>query len=105
MDFGRLDEKISILTQTETANAFGEKVVSSTSASDIWANIENLKGKKGYEAETLLADKFIKITIRYLSTLTTDDLITYDSENYFITSIEEIPRKKGMIIYATTQSE
>lgn len=69
-----------------------------------WCAVNYLAGKKGWETDSLIAEKPVEILTRYDATIDTDQKITLDSATYYITSIQKINRNAGLRILAKAQA-
>ena len=89
---GEFRHKTTININTGTQqNDYGDIVVSATTASDRFARVKWLPGTEQENEGILNLIKNVEFTYRY-ETITDDidliDSITYDSENYYIRSVE-----------------
>lgn len=107
MIIGKMDRKVRIYTNGTTLNEYGEKTTSSTSYVDLWAAIDFKQGKVGIDADNPLAELPVVFTTRYNQGFTADTTkyILYNGVNYYIRSVQEIGRKKGLRIFAIAQSK
>jgi SPP1 family predicted phage head-tail adaptor len=103
MIIGKMDRLLRFTTQRRVQNEYGEMVATNDVATDRWCQVNYLAGKKGWEAEGLIAEKPVEIFARYDSTIDTDQKIIIDDLEYYISSIQTINRNAGLRILAKTQ--
>lgn len=83
---GQLDKKIIIQTFSES-NTGGEVALTPSTHATVWASIQPLRGQERMNAAQVTPEVTHKITIRYLSTLTSRMRISWDSRFFGIVSI------------------
>ncbi len=104
MIIGKMDRLLPFSTQTRTQNSYGEMVSTTGTTTNRWCAVNYLAGKKGWETDSLIAEKPVEILTRYDATIDTDQKITLDSATYYITSIQKINRNAGLRILAKAQA-
>lgn len=110
MLIGKLDRLVTIKQGTFEADAYGEKIRTTSDLASVWARFEFQKGKAGFEADTFIGESPAKVTIRYRSDLqiSPKNFIYYNSKEWWIRSIQEIGRKEGLLLMVeekTTDAE
>lgn len=103
MIIGKMDRKLAFHTQTRTIDGYGQMTAATGTTTYRWCQVNYLAGKKGWETESLIAEKPVEIFTRYDSTIDTDQKITIDGNTYYISSIQTINRNEGLRILARTQ--
>ena len=104
MIIGKMDRLLDFQEPTRTQDDYGQMIVSSNAITSRWCQVNYLAGKKGYETESLQAEKPVEILTRYDSTITTDHNIRLDGDTFYITSIQIINRNAGLRILAKAQA-
>ena len=84
---GQLDRRITIQTFTTSTDAFGQKVKSFSTLTNVWAKVEVKVGKEGEEADAIAATAIVDFFIRYRSDINEQMRIIYENETYKIESI------------------
>ncbi len=89
MQAGRLRHKIAIQATTPTRNEYGEPIDSwaTISGGSVWASIEPLSGKEDLPARVMDAEVSHRITIRALSSVTTNHRILLGSRVFDINAV------------------
>ena len=106
---GELDTTISIYTNTNTQNDFGEIIKTRSLLKQIWAKliITGTKGNEKTEDDTIRAESKINFLVRYdddlqmnSSTVSPEEKfeVLYESKYWNIISMESMGRGKGIII-------
>ena len=106
---GELDTPISIYTNTNTQNDFGEIIKTRSLLKQIWAKliITGTKGNEKTEDDTIRAESKINFLVRYdddlqmnSSTISPEEkfVVLYESKYWNIISMESMGRGKGIII-------
>lgn len=94
-DVGELDERVTLLVQTDTANDYGE-LVKTWAAIDAeeWAKVEfPLTGsEEGYAGPQEHDTRKIEATVMYRGDVTTKNRLLYEAEEYDITHIKPLGR-------------
>lgn len=108
MEAGRLDRRISILRASAVNDEFNQPVETWATLATVWAEAKPVSDGERMKAGQTLADKMIRFTIRYSSTVADvdpRDRITYDGRVFDISGIKEIGRRVGLEITATARAE
>jgi SPP1 family predicted phage head-tail adaptor len=87
MDAGRLNRKITIQQASTAQDAYGQPVVGFTTLATVWAAVEPLTGGLLFAAKQAQSQVTVKVTIRYLATVTTAMQVAYGSHVYAIDAI------------------
>jgi SPP1 family predicted phage head-tail adaptor len=97
MKIGELDRRIIIEVSTPTRDTDGGEIQSWATFSTVWANVDFGTGKEEFEAERLTAIDKTKFTIRYLSGVTKEMRINFDSKYYNIRSVKQGGMRKEFL--------
>tara|TARA_R110000796_G_scaffold67995_2_gene155974 strand:- start:2426 stop:2749 length:324 start_codon:yes stop_codon:yes gene_type:complete len=104
MIIGKMDRLLVFKTITaRSQNPYGQAIASGSNTTDRWCSVNYLAGNKGYESDALIAEKPVEIMTRYDSSINTDNEITIDAIQYYITSVQTINRNAGLRILAKAQ--
>lgn len=90
MNIGDLKHRITIQQFTTTVNENAFEVEDWINYKTIWASISNLHGREYFQAAAVQAEKTVKFTIRYNSSINTDMRIVFNSKKYDIKFIDNI---------------
>jgi len=103
MKFQRLDRRITIQSQDDTRNNFGEVEKDYTTVATVWAQVIYKGGQKETpEAEQMFAQQNIEFFIRHPQgsfTITETDRVVFESRNYEILGQEEVGRREGLRLH------
>lgn len=94
-DVGKLDERIILLVQTDTANDYGELVKTWDAVDgEEWAKVDFLlTGNEETHAGPQEHDlRRIEVTVVYRGNITTKNRLLYEAEEYDITHIKPLGR-------------
>jgi len=108
MRAGRLDRRIVIQRAISSADAFNQPVETFSTLATVWAEAIPVNDGERMKAGQTLADKMIRFTIRYSSTVDNvdpRDRIVFDGRTYDIAGVKEIGRREGLEITATARAE
>lgn len=89
LDFGSLDERITIEEPAETQNSVGETVLTWSTYATTWAKVESLSGREIERYAEVVGFTGHKVTIRYRAGVTTSMRVVYDGRTLEIGSIIE----------------
>ena len=92
MRAGRLRHRVTRQARTVLRT---RGVVTETWAADevVWASVEPLAGRELERARAVVANATHKITMRYLSTITVRDLLTFDGRTFHIEAIQDVDER------------
>ena len=101
------NDKIVIQQSTVTADDYGERDETWTTYKTVWAEMDVPGGSIGYESDMpVYADsRLFKIRTYDAPSVTTKMRISYDSEIYFIRSIQKIGRLFLVLITSSYDDE
>lgn len=100
-----LPHVISIMTETRTAFQGGCYTSSWTSSSIEWANCQMISGtKESYGQEKKQQYTKWRVTMRYVSTITNKNRITYGSKTLVVMSVSD-PISRGRLMEVTCREE
>lgn len=100
---GEMRNRIVIQTLGGSTDAGGGQSTSYSTATTVWAKAENLSGGEGIFADQLRGTASYRFTIRYNSSVTEKNRISYNSKTFNITHVKDIDegRNKFQEILAT----
>lgn len=106
MIFGKLDTPITLKVQSYTTNSYGEREVSSTSVSTIFANFNFKGGNTKFDADNLTTTEKVECMIRFRTNIGPSRrfVITRGTQNYTIKSVREFGRKDYLILTLEEQN-
>lgn len=90
MRAGRLDQRITIQTNTPTADSKGQEVASWADADTIWAEAITGGGGEFYAAQKLFAETKVVFRVRYDSSIVVTQRIVWISRYFQILSINHV---------------
>ncbi|MCP4567636.1 MAG: phage head closure protein [FCB group bacterium] len=86
MRAGALRHRLQLQSATSANNSCGEPVLTWTTYDTVWGQVKPIGGEERERAQQVEADVTHQVTIRYLSTVTPDHQILYDSRYFKIHS-------------------
>lgn len=100
---GEMRNRVALQTLGGVTDAGGGQSTSYSTATTVWAKVENLSGSESSFGDQLRSINNYRFTIRYYSALTTKYRISYDSKTFDIQYIKDIDegRNKFQEILAT----
>lgn len=96
MRSGRLRHKVTVEQVTETIDEFGQAIKSWSTFAQPFAAIEPVSGREYFAAQQVDSEVTVKITMRYLSGLTTKMRISWGGKIYNIQSIIDPAERTAM---------
>jgi len=87
VDIGSLTERVTIQAVTEAEDAYGTHAASWGTFATVWAAFEPLKAYEKYQAAQLQTPVTHKVTMRYLSGLTTKHRILWGTRVFNIVEV------------------
>ena len=93
MQAGKLRQRVTLQTATETANDYGELTRIWADTTTVWASVESLTGREYLQAQQEKISVTTRIVMRYRSGVTTTMRATWDGHTYNIRSVLQDERK------------
>lgn len=90
MHSGALRHKIIIQQPAGVRDSNGQMVETWTTFATVWASVEPLQGREFFAADQINSEITTRIRLRYLSGITQDMRISFDSRIYDIRSIIQV---------------
>mgnify|MGYP003674173691 CR=1 FL=1 len=87
---GEMRNRVVLQTLGGSTDAGGGQSTSYSTATTVWAKVENLSGSESIFGDQLRATSNYRFTIRYYSALTEKYRLTFNSKNFNITQIRDI---------------
>lgn len=81
---GQLDRQVVLKERTYTTDALGGRVPFNNTVATVWAMVEELGGEEKAAGRDQLAERRLRVTIRYYSGLKNTWLLEYGGELYEI---------------------
>lgn len=100
MVIGEMDRRIQLGSYTTAKNLSGEDVKTWTWGSAIWAKVKTDGGNETTQANQNVGELVATFIIRYRTGYEQSKRLKYNSKEYDIISIDEIERKKYLVIKA-----
>lgn len=101
---GVLDRRITLLVPTTTVDSFQHPKETFADGDTLWASYELQMGRGADEREEnkqrISFDRAV-FQIRFRSDITAQHRLRFDGDEYQITAVEQVHRKKRLNIYAT----
>jgi SPP1 family predicted phage head-tail adaptor len=101
---GRLNRKIVIKTQGYTQSASGAATATYATLATVWANVSITASSEPVVNRGKTNRTDVTFIIRYRSDVSKSNKITYDSVDYFLTSVVPDGRKEYLTITAESES-
>lgn len=83
----KLNKRVTIQQATEAPNTIGEPVLTWIEHKSVWAHVQPFSGREYFDAKGIEASLDIRVTIRYLSTVTIGMRVLYDGRIFDIQSV------------------
>jgi len=101
------NDKIEILSPTETRSAAGGVVETWTTTYTMWADVEQVSGNEGFSADMIVYNDVKSFTIyyNYGQNVTAKMRVKYRNDEYNITSISHERRLRTKIIAVRQDDE
>lgn len=87
MNPGDFDQRITIQSVTEIADAFGQRIKTFSSLGIVWAKVEEKSGSEGEMSDQIVATRKVQFLIRWRDDLNERMRIIYRAKTYEIESI------------------
>ena len=100
LNAGQMDRLIVIQRSTATRDTVGQEIVTWSTHATVWAHVTPIGGSELLKNQRDVAPLTSKFVIRYISTITEKDRISYDSRYWDILAIRELGRREGMELTA-----
>jgi SPP1 family predicted phage head-tail adaptor len=95
MQSGKLDQRITIQSLTETQNSLGETVNSYSTVATVWGRVVTERGTEAFESARVNARETVRVEIRYRSDVTDKHRIQWNGYNYNIVYTDRTKRREG----------
>lgn len=102
---GKLDRMIRLRTPTSSQDAAGQQNETMNTLADVPAQVIWLRGQEGFAASQKYAEAEVRFLIRHRTDVTPRCDVLYEGRAYDIMAVLEIPRRKGLDIYARGRAE
>ena len=87
MRIGELRKRVTIQAETPTTDNAGGYALGWTDVATVWADIRPLTGNEAFTAEHLEGLVTHRVTMRYVTGITTDMRVTYNSRAFNIRAV------------------
>lgn len=106
MIIGKLDTPVTLKQHTFSHNKYGERTISTTTETTIFADFTFKSGNTKIEADNLTNTEIIECMIRYRTDIGTSRhfVITKGTQDYTIESVREIGRQDYMMLTLKQQN-
>ena len=99
-----MPHKITIEQRVETKNSIGEDITTYTEFKQVWANVSPLSGKEYLSNSELQSSVSGRISMRYLSGVTSDMRINWNGRYFdIISAINTEERNRELILMVEEQ--
>ena len=107
MQAGRLDRRITLQSLSTTQDGYGEPVETWSNLATVWARKASVSPSEVYDNSQRLSQAVVKWHIRYRTDVKTEYRIrsTTSAEVYRIVGVEEIGRRKGLILHTIAERD
>ena len=96
MQSGKLDQRVTLLSLTET-NDRGQLKQVYSDFQTVWAHVISQRGNEAFEAARVNARQTIRVLLRFREDVDVKWKIRWDSQEYNITAIDRSQRREGML--------
>ena len=105
MRAGKLDQRVTIQTNTPTADAKGQEIESWADTKTVWAEAITGGGKEFYAAQKLHAETKVVFRVRYDSSIVVTQRIVWLDRYFHILSIEHVNGQYRDLLISTSEVE
>lgn len=98
---GVLDRRITLLVPSTTVDSFQHPTETFTDGDTLWASYEVKPVHEGEEDKQRVSFDRAVFQIRFRADITPQHRLRFDGDEYQITAIEQVHRKRRLNIYAT----
>lgn len=99
MKAGVMDEQILIQSRSETQDTAGQPVITWSDWNTVWADLIPLKNDEIVASDRKTETGNYRVRMRWITGLTEDMRVVYNSKNYDIESINVLGRNEGYEIF------
>ena len=97
MRIGPLRHRIALQSSSGSQGEYGYTPLSFSTYATVWASVEPLNGRELLSAQQIESETTHRIRLRYLSTVTSEDRISFDSRTFEIVSLINRKEKNWML--------
>ena len=101
MKIGNLDKRVSILTRSNSVDAWNHSVVSFVNRATVWAEVQYKRGTEKNVGQQRVNVDQVHFVMRWHRDVTPLNRLSYDGEQYDIHSVEILGRKEGLRVITT----
>lgn len=103
MKGGALDRQITLLHRSVAApDANGSAAQSFTSYAVVWTEKLDAGGREYFAGQQTQSELATRFKIRYRTDVLATDRLTFEGKSFNITHTQEVGRREGLILFATT---
>ena len=92
-----LDERVTVLSQTETEDQYGEPTVTTTAGTTLWANVQESSGSERLEQGRPEAQQSVTVTLRWQDAdhegIDRETMLEYRGDTLRVDTTREIGRR------------
>lgn len=101
MRVGRMDRRITLRHRVvASADSVGHSAESFTAYATVWAELIEVSGREYFAAQQTQAETTKRFAIHHRTDVLETDRLTFEGNDFDITSITEIRRREGLMLYA-----
>ena len=101
---GELWTRVTLQKPTPSTNEVGEATLSWSDFQTVWANVQALGGREDQRYAETVGLSTHKVTIRYVTSLTTSYRVVYNGRTLEIGQINELDRRLYMELICTERA-
>jgi len=87
MDFGRLDQRVTLQSRTTVRDALGQDTITWVDVATVWAQRINQRSAEAFQAAQVGDDDLVELHIRYRADVSTTWRLEWEGVGYDITSV------------------
>jgi len=104
LNAGELWTRVTLQKPTTSKNEVGEATLSWSDFQTVWANVQALGGREAQRYAETVGLSTHKVTIRYVTSLTTSYRVVYNGRTLEIGQINELDRRLYMELICTERA-
>ena len=103
MRAGRLRQRLTLQSKSETRDAYGAAIISWSDEATLWGAIEPLSGKEYLAQDSIQSEAKVRIVIRYYSGVATSWRVKHDGLYYDIKDVLDLDTRHRQMTLMTSK--
>lgn len=98
MRAGLLDQRVTLQSRSEAADAMGQATITWVDIATVWAQVQALRGREFFAAAQVQAEHTLKVRIRYRADVNETCRLVWQGNHHDITGVIPVGRKEMLEI-------